>query len=739
MKAKFNKLDKSKLSKEVNAILDKIKKATDNFKKEDKKAEALFDRLYDKIAKGKPEAIKSTKKPSVKKKKASGGNRGVFTKLAKSIRDDKPSMTWKQAMSEASEQLKKGKDEENKKFTDSIQTLMMKNKAYFGSSSASSLLKDAKQPAKPIGARISKKSGKKYYEYRTNRTDVKQPPKSFPMLEKGGDVNRGSFNVEITLKDGRGANILPIDVSKKDAQDIADMINNMKPMSAKADVSLPFAKGGIPKGYHKMPNGEIMKNSDHLAKGGLMDADTPLDYAKGGEIKIYVDEDDEPIKVVKGLNNAKKWVLKNKRYHDKIVVEDEALDSIVVDKTDTIKDIDWLFNPTYAKGGSIKVGDKVKYPKGKISGKVKSIKDLGWERELTIEYDDGKIIKEGESSVIKFAKGGRTQGYNDKLDESLGKRKGKESTKQQSKKDRRNESKGMEKGSGRRAYSSVSTMDVGDRMMAKGGNVPKRFLDEKGERKNDPETIKELTKYVMSLPQTKKSHYNKTTEKYSPKRQKLHREIINKFKGDLVCIESDEPIAILMGGSPASGKSTFLKKYAPYLLKEELLRIDADEVRAMLPEYKGWNASATHNETQDIVKTLLSDRTIGVPCKYDLIFDGTMTSPKKYLDLIKLLKKIGYKVFVVFIDKVPKDVIMKRAMDRYKKSGRFVPPFVIEEFFESGKDSLAKVKSKVDGYMIVDGSDSNYKVSEQKGLKLPKTRKYGRLGVPLKKSIKRKK
>lgn len=210
MKAKFNKLDKSKLSKEVNAILDKIKKATDNFKKEDKKAEALFDRLYDKIAKGKPEAIKSTKKPSVKKKKASGGNRGVFTKLAKSIRDDKPSMTWKQAMSEASKQLKKGKDEENKKFTDSIQTLMMKNKAYFGSSSASSLLKDAKQPAKPIGARISKKSGKKYYEYRTNRTDVKQPPKSFPMLEKGGDVNRGSFNVEITLKDGRGADILSL-------------------------------------------------------------------------------------------------------------------------------------------------------------------------------------------------------------------------------------------------------------------------------------------------------------------------------------------------------------------------------------------------------------------------------------------------------------------------------------------------------------------------------------------------
>ena len=76
-------------------------------------------------------------------------------------------------------------------------------------------------------------------------------------------------------------------------------------------------------------------------------------YAEGGELKIYVDKDDEPIKVVKGLNNAKKWVLKNKRYHEEIVVEDEALDTIVVDKTDTKEDIDWLFNPTYAEGGEV--------------------------------------------------------------------------------------------------------------------------------------------------------------------------------------------------------------------------------------------------------------------------------------------------------------------------------------------------------------------------------------------------
>jgi predicted ABC-type ATPase len=527
----------------------------------------------------------------------------------------------------------------------------------------------------------------------------------------------------------------------------------------------------------------------------------PDDYAKGGEVILNKRQKETLIRLKNDLKESQKYLESiPKSIDDEEQLSEEYSGNIYTsgfNTKDQLKDIiqqlkddiNNLENNTMAKGGKVR-------SKKVLQSIIDEVEKEG-KRPSTAYYN-----AKAELDSPKMAKGGKTQGYNSRLDESLGNRKGKESTKQQSKKDRRDESKGMEKGSGRRAYSSVSTMDVGDRMMAKGGdidfsdkknyrntsgkpnwdkisendlkkgykkldndfrdrvsykefkeifieqnvevyakggNVPKRFLDEKGERKNDPETIKELTKYVMSLPQTKKSHYNNTTEKYSPKRQKLHREIINKFKGDLVCIESDEPIAILMGGSPASGKSTFLKKYAPYLLKEELLRIDADEVRAMLPEYKGWNASATHNETQDIVKTLLSDRTIGVPCKYDLIFDGTMTSPKKYLDLIKLLKKIGYKVFVVFIDKVPKDVIMKRAMDRYKKSGRFVPPFVIEEFFESGKDSLAKVKSKVDGYMIVDGSDSNYKISEQKGLKLPKTRKYGRLGVPLKKSIKRKK
>ena len=70
--------------------------------------------------------------------------------------------------------------------------------------------------------------------------------------------------------------------------------------------------------------------------------------------------------------------------------------------------------------------------------------------------DEMKRLR-GEAARMGMKKGGKTQGYNDKLDESLGSRnktKGKQSLKS-----RRKESEGMEKAAGKRKYSAVGTMD----------------------------------------------------------------------------------------------------------------------------------------------------------------------------------------------------------------------------------------------------------------------------------------
>jgi predicted ABC-type ATPase len=273
-----------------------------------------------------------------------------------------------------------------------------------------------------------------------------------------------------------------------------------------------------------------------------------------------------------------------------------------------------------------------------------------------------------------------------------------------------------------------------------GGNVPKvfdvpaQFLDAEGKRKNDRKTIKELTDFVLALPQTKEIYYNDELGDYTPSRKKLHAEIINKFKKEVVCINNDQPIAIFMGGSPASGKSSFLRKYSPFLLKEEILKIDADEIRAMLPEYEGWNATQTHLETKDIVNILLSNKNIGIPCDFDIIYDGTMNSVKSYIPLMDILRKRGYKIFIVFMDNVPKDVIIKRALDRYKTSGRFVPLEVIEDFFSKGKTAFNELKKDVDGYMLIDGSSRDYNVIEEGGIKLPRDREYSKLGTKIKAS-----
>jgi len=258
-----------------------------------------------------------------------------------------------------------------------------------------------------------------------------------------------------------------------------------------------------------------------------------------------------------------------------------------------------------------------------------------------------------------------------------------------------------------------------------------KAVDANGETLTDRESLEMMTKCLENLPQTKTMHFDPVKNDYDPERKKLHRKIIYEFKKDLICVDNSNPIAILMGGSPASGKSTFLKKYAPYLLKTEILKIDADEIRAKLPEYEGYNATQTHLETKDIVNTLLSDRNIGIPCLFDVIYDGTMNSTKSYLPLINLLKSLGYKVFIVYIDNVPKDVVINRSIERYKKSGRFVPLEVIDDFFNKGTEALEKLKSQVDGYMVVDGSDNQYRVIERGGIRLPKNRNYSKIGEPI--------
>lgn len=246
------------------------------------------------------------------------------------------------------------------------------------------------------------------------------------------------------------------------------------------------------------------------------------------------------------------------------------------------------------------------------------------------------------------------------------------------------------------------------------------LLTADGKRRIDDEALEALDKYVGGLEQTKTKHTK--DGKYTKTRQALHEKIIREELEGKSCIQRDKPIAILTGGTPGSGKSTFIRNNVEWMQDDRIFTVDADEVRAKLPEYKGWNASQTVLETKDIMAQLLKE--IGKDgCKYDVILDGTMKNKTKYNDWVKMLEKNGYEVFLLYID-VPTEIAMERAMKRYESKGRYVPKWLIQEDGDVGLEVFNDIKNKVAGYWLVDGMKNE--IIESSG-NFPKDRNYDEL------------
>ena len=149
-------------------------------------------------------------------------------------------------------------------------------------------------------------------------------------------------------------------------------------------------------------------------------------------------------------------------------------------------------NASYERGGNINIV-KLASDRGvggnsdKIYEIQSELKSDGTQQISLIEKPSNNVMARGEmDEVVNFynlftgnrekpykgyAHGGSTQGYDDRLDESLGVRRGWGEGKKQSYKDRRDESKGMLKSRAHRAYSGVGTMDENVWKHDKGGTT----------------------------------------------------------------------------------------------------------------------------------------------------------------------------------------------------------------------------------------------------------------------------
>lgn len=208
--------------------------------------------------------------------------------------------------------------------------------------------------------------------------------------------------------------------------------------------------------------------------------------------------------------------------------------------------------------------------------------------------------------------------------------------------------------------------------------------------------------------------YHKKNGGYFEYRENLHEKIIDETLKDEK--SSKKPVAILMGGGGASGKGTILNR--EILPKYDKPVIDPDEIKSKLPEKEFFQkensktmSTRLHRESSNVTKQAIYT---AISEKKSFIYDGTMRDEKKYSEIIKDLKKNGYKVkaAVVYVDF---DEAVKRAEERGKKTGRFVPLEALQDSHTRVTKTFAKLKPQFDSYTIYDNTTRKTQIIAKNG------------------------
>lgn len=216
--------------------------------------------------------------------------------------------------------------------------------------------------------------------------------------------------------------------------------------------------------------------------------------------------------------------------------------------------------------------------------------------------------------------------------------------------------------------------------------------------------VEEFRKKVGGLTQTQDKF--KVDGQYTPERVKVHQRIYDHFLSDERIAaarpkDGEAPKFILLGGRGGSGKSQL---EGLVFDPESVIKLDADEIKGMLPEYKGWNAAEVHEESGDIFDAITE---YAAKLGLNIVHDATMKTAKKAVALVQHMKGQGYGTEAHYMFLPPQEAA-KRAIGRFQTkkgdfSGRFVPPEVV--LGNTGNEaSFDQVKGLVDGWSFRDNN-----------------------------------
>lgn len=208
-----------------------------------------------------------------------------------------------------------------------------------------------------------------------------------------------------------------------------------------------------------------------------------------------------------------------------------------------------------------------------------------------------------------------------------------------------------------------------------GGSVdPRTFRDQlpENQRKFIQESEAKLRNGIPTNALVSQGGYRNPDNTWTAQRQRLHEQIIRSYidRGmeNAVPGEGETPTAILLGGRGGSGKTSSTADMIPNV--DHYLNINSDDVKAMLPEYQGWNASLLHEESSMITDQI---ERIARELGLNVIYDATMKSEGSAVKRMQDYQAAGYAVDGFFVHTTPY-ISATRAMARSLSSGRYVPP-----------------------------------------------------------------
>lgn len=135
---------------------------------------------------------------------------------------------------------------------------------------------------------------------------------------------------------------------------------------------------------------------------------------------------------------------------------------------------------------------------------------------------------------------------------------------------------------------------------------------------------------------------HKVEEIYHEKKEKLLRNLI----------PQEKPLAFILGGQPASGKSKLAKEFIGKFSNDNILFVNGDIYREFHPNRQELiNNPLSYSKETQVFSNVFTENLIreATENKYNIMVEGTMRNPQVPYNTAKMFKENGYEVEILAI------------------------------------------------------------------------------------------